>query len=93
MGALREMMIEEIRLRNFSPRTEPPTFRPMVGLDTYSISFDAQSAGFASVRLSVPQSNCKHAPQLTAPVSIGFHCHPIFTHMPSQEPLRVIECP
>jgi hypothetical protein len=59
----------------------------------YSISFDAQSAGFASVRLRVPQSNCKYAPQLTAPVSIVLHCHPLFSSIPSHEPLRVIECP
>ena len=58
-----------------------------------SISFHAQSASFASVRLRVPQSHCKHQPQLTAPVSIGFHCHPISSHMPSQEPLRIMQCP
>ena len=49
----------------------------------YSISFHARSAGFASVCLRVPQSHYKHAPQLTASVSIVFHCHPIFSHMPS----------
>jgi hypothetical protein len=59
----------------------------------YSISFDARSAGFASVRLRAPQSNCKHAPQLTAPVSIVFHCHPIFSPMPSLAPLRIMQCP
>src|SRR5207245_11658231 len=32
MGALREKMIEEIRLRNFSPRTEQSYVAAMVGL-------------------------------------------------------------
>jgi integrase/recombinase XerD len=32
MGALREKMIEEIRLRNFSPRTEKSYVSAMVGL-------------------------------------------------------------
>ena len=35
MGALREKMIEEIRLRNFSPRTEQSYVSAMVGLAKY----------------------------------------------------------
>ena len=35
MGALREKMIEEIRLRNFSPRTEHSYVSAMVGLTKY----------------------------------------------------------
>src|SRR5574342_524586 len=35
MGALREKMIEEIRLRNFSPRTEKSYVSAMVGLAKY----------------------------------------------------------
>lgn len=35
MGALREKMIEEIRLRNFSPRTEHSYVAAMVGLAKY----------------------------------------------------------
>src|SRR5262245_39678420 len=35
MGVLREKMIEEIRLRNFSPRTEQSYVSAMVGLAKY----------------------------------------------------------
>jgi hypothetical protein len=35
MGAPREKMIEEIRLRNFSPRTEHSYVSAMVGLAKY----------------------------------------------------------
>ena len=35
MGTLREKMIEEIRLRNFSPRTEQSYVSAMVGLAKY----------------------------------------------------------
>jgi Phage integrase, N-terminal SAM-like domain len=35
MGTLREKMIEEIRLRNFSPRTEHSYVSAMVGLTKY----------------------------------------------------------
>ena len=35
MGALRQKMIEEIRLRNFSPRTEHSYVSAMVGLAKY----------------------------------------------------------
>ena len=35
MGALRQKMIEEIRLRNFSPRTEQSYVSAMVGLAKY----------------------------------------------------------
>ena len=38
MGALREKMIEEIRLRNFSPRTEQSYVSAMVGLAKYTVS-------------------------------------------------------
>ncbi len=35
MGALRTKMIEEMKLRNFSPRTEQSYVSPMVGLVKY----------------------------------------------------------
>ena len=38
MGALREKMIEEIRLRNFSPRTEQSYVSAMVGLVSIIVS-------------------------------------------------------
>ena len=38
MGALREKMIEEIRLRNFSPRTEHSYVSAMVGWQSITVS-------------------------------------------------------
>lgn len=60
---------------------------------------DSRSAGLARVRLRVPKNNSQPVPQrpnqrkLTPPLSTVFHCHSIFSPMPSPAALRMIQSP
>ncbi len=59
----------------------------------YFILFDARFAGFARVRLRVPQSNCEPAPATNdaAPNRLSLALY--LQAMPSSAPLRLIQSP
>ena len=59
----------------------------------YFISFDTRSAGFARVRLRVPQSNCEPAPATNDAALNRLSLALYLQAMPSPVPLRLIQSP